>query len=122
MECGNDLSLRPVKATTFGAEKLNFCVRYENRWILFAMITTMVYLTSVSTFLPVCFYLRSYGLSPLSPLSPAFGLLTPADVQYLCFFLNPKINNYTATSLTLFEYSALCFVNSFLLVKIIVFP
>lgn len=29
-------------ASTFGALKLNFCVRNENRWILQAIVTTMV--------------------------------------------------------------------------------
>ena len=29
-------------ASTFGAPKLNFCVRNENRWILQAIVTTMV--------------------------------------------------------------------------------
>ena len=28
-------------ASTFGALKLNFCVRNENRWILQAIVTTM---------------------------------------------------------------------------------
>ena len=28
--------------STFGALKLNFCVRNENRWILQAIVTTMV--------------------------------------------------------------------------------
>ena len=29
-------------ASTFGALKLNFCVRNENKWILQAIVTTMV--------------------------------------------------------------------------------
>ena len=27
----------------FGADELNFCVRYENRWDLIANVTAMVY-------------------------------------------------------------------------------
>ena len=41
-ESGNDLSSQHLSASTFGVRKLNFCVRYGNRWILFAIITTMV--------------------------------------------------------------------------------
>ena len=39
---------RPL--STFGARELNFCVRYGNRWILSAIITTMVILPKISGF------------------------------------------------------------------------
>ena len=32
-----------VRPSTFRAEELNFCVRYENRWDLLAIATAMVY-------------------------------------------------------------------------------
>ena len=42
----NGMWQRPIlpaghPASTFGALKLNFCVRNENRWILQAIVTTM---------------------------------------------------------------------------------
>ena len=40
---GNYLSSRVVKPSTLGVRELNFCVRYGNRWILSAIVTTMVY-------------------------------------------------------------------------------
>ena len=40
-ESGNDLSSQHLSASTFGVRKLNFCVRYGNRWILSAIITTI---------------------------------------------------------------------------------
>ena len=43
LESGDDLSSRRLSASTFGVRKLNFCVRNGNRWILSAIITTMVY-------------------------------------------------------------------------------
>ena len=43
----NGMWQRPIlpvshPTSTFGALKLNFCVRNENRWILQAIVTTMV--------------------------------------------------------------------------------
>ena len=32
-----------VQPSTSCAKELNFCVRYENRWDLFAIVTAMVY-------------------------------------------------------------------------------
>ena len=40
---GNYLSSRVVRPSTLGVRELNFCVRYGNRWILSAIVTTMVY-------------------------------------------------------------------------------
>ena len=42
MKSGDYLSSRQYLASTFGVRKLNFCVRNGNRWILSAIITTMV--------------------------------------------------------------------------------
>ena len=42
MKSGDYLSSRRLTASTFGVRKLNFCVRNGNRWILSAIITTMV--------------------------------------------------------------------------------
>ena len=42
LKSGNYLSSRQLTASTFGVKELNFCVRYGNRWILFAIITAMV--------------------------------------------------------------------------------
>ena len=46
----NEMRQRPMlpvggPTSTFGAGKLNFCVRNGNRWILSAMVTAMVYIT-----------------------------------------------------------------------------
>ena len=32
-----------LQLSIFGASELNFCVRYENRWDLTAIVTAMVY-------------------------------------------------------------------------------
>ena len=34
-----------LQLSIFGASELNFCVRYENRWILTANVTAMAYIT-----------------------------------------------------------------------------
>ena len=54
----NYLSSRQLTASTFGVKELNFCVRYGNRWILFAIITAI----AISTRLMPCIYtsFRSY--------------------------------------------------------------
>ncbi len=43
----------------FGASELNFCVRYEYRWILTAIITAMVYIVSLNTGISILFSVES---------------------------------------------------------------
>ena len=44
LKSGNYLSSQGLAPSTFGVKELNFCVRNGNRWILFAIITAMVYI------------------------------------------------------------------------------
>ena len=52
-----------LQASTLGAERLNFCVRYGNRWIPFAIVTGILS------------GLRASSLFPGSPHAPRFLLL-----------------------------------------------
>ena len=66
-ESGNDLSSQHLSASTFGVRKLNFCVRYGNRWILSAIITAMV--------------ISSWGY-PKEYIQIVFGVLSSALLRF----------------------------------------
>ena len=48
LKSGNFLSSQGLTLSTFGVKELNFCVRNGNRWILFAIITAMVYISQAN--------------------------------------------------------------------------
>ena len=53
-------------SSTFGARELNFCVRYENRWILSAIATAMVIYPLPRA---IYFFFSACGLAARSALS-----------------------------------------------------
>ena len=81
MKGGNYLSSRVAKPSTFGVRELNFCVRDGNRWILSAIVTTMVYKVSCETL----YHGLSLKVSPfndIQPLSPRFELLALDGIHF----------------------------------------
>ncbi len=105
MKSGDYLSSRRLSASTFGVRKLNFCVRYGNRWFLSAIITTIV-----------IYHKLSLAINTKSS-DASLCFFSPPDVS-ASFFQSPfpKIYNYIAISYVLAIFS------SFLkLVKIIDF-
>ena len=51
LKSGNYLSSQQYLASTFGVKELNFCVRNENRWDLFAIITAMVIYSALAVYI-----------------------------------------------------------------------
>ena len=109
-----------VPTSTFGVRKLNFCVRYGNRWNLSAIITTMVIYQTITVK-----HIRIMFLNTMHPFSEVILSLTPCLI-FSAFppFKNfsfqspfPKIDNYIANN---FSYKRKIFLFSFYkLVKII---
>ena len=85
-----------LQLSIFGASELNFCVRYENRWILAAIVTAMVY-KQISPYIFVfseciCFSIfssLSFFLNSLAPfrknLCLYFSLLKNINDVILCY-------------------------------------
>ena len=100
MKSGNDLSSQRLSASTFGVRKLNFCVRYGNRWILSAIITAMAIFLSVS--LPkniYCFFRRFLPLycgfpSPSSSFPKTYNYIAPFKSSYFSIFSFLARKNY----------------------------
>ena len=90
-----------VPTSTFGVRKLNFCVRYGNRWNLSAIITTMVIYQTITVK-----HIRIMFLNTMHPFSEVILSLTPCLI-FSAFppFKNfsfqspfPKIDNYIANN------------------------
>ena len=75
-----------VPTSTFGVRKLNFCVRYGNRWNLSAIITTMVIYQTIigQTY-------TNYVLKHNVPLLRGHYPLTP----FLIFPASPPFKNFS---------------------------
>ena len=74
--------------STFGVRKLNFCVRYGNRWNLSAIITTMViYQTIMVKHIRIMFLNTMYPFSEVI-LSLTLCLIYSASPPFKNFFLS----------------------------------
>ena len=74
--------------STFGVRKLNFCVRYGNRWNLSAIITTMViYQTIMVKHIQIMFLNTMYPFSEVI-LSLTLCLIYSASPPFKNFFLS----------------------------------
>ena len=77
-----------VPTSTFGVRKLNFCVRYGNRWNLSAIITTMViYQTITVKHIQIMFLNTMYPFSEVI-LSLTPRLILSASPPFKNFFLS----------------------------------
>ena len=77
-----------VPTSTFGVRKLNFCVRYGNRWNLSAIITTMViYQTIMVKHIQIMFLNTMYPFSEVI-LSLTLCLIYSASPPFKNFFLS----------------------------------
>ena len=74
-----------VPTSTFGVRKLNFCVRYGNRWNLSAIITTMVIYQTITVK-----HIRIMFLNTMHPFSEVILSLTPC----LIFPASPPFKNF----------------------------
>ena len=74
-----------VPTSTFGVRKLNFCVRYGNRWNLSAIITTMVIYQTITVK-----HIRIMFLNTMHPFSEVILSLTPC----LIFSAFPPFKNF----------------------------
>ena len=81
MKSGNYLSSRQLSASTFGVKELNFCVRYGNRWILFAIITAMV------IYQPLGYYILVFALLPCIGLSALFFFWEDLQLHSKAYYL-----------------------------------
>ena len=88
-----------VPTSTFGARKLNFCVRNGNRWVLSAIITAMaiykalrLHTYKLSAFLLPCLAFRNLSRSP--------SFFPRSSEKRFPFFQSPfpKTYNYIANS------------------------
>ena len=77
-----------VPTSTFGVRKLNFCVRYGNRWNLSAIITTMVIYQTIfgQTYTNYVLKHNAPLLRGHYPLTPR--LIFPASPPFKNFFLS----------------------------------
>ena len=74
VKSGNYLSSRQLTASTFGVKELNFCVRYGNRWILFAIITAMVIYSALWLYIYVfCAFPISLGFPRASSFKKIYN-------------------------------------------------
>ena len=90
-----------VPTSTFGVRKLNFCVRYGNRWNLSAIITTMVIYQTIfgQTYTNYVLKHNALLLRGHYPLTPR--LIFPASPPFKNFSFQspfPKIDNYIANN------------------------
>ena len=74
-----------VPTSTFGVRKLNFCVRYGNRWNLSAIITTMVIYQTITVK-----NIRIMFLNTMHPFSEVILSLTPCHI----FSAFPPFKNF----------------------------
>ena len=74
-----------VPTSTFGVRKLNFCVRFGNRWNLSAIITTMVIYQTITVK-----HIRIMFLNTMHPFSEGILSLTPC----LIFSAFPPFKNF----------------------------
>ena len=103
MKSGNYLSSQQYPASTFGVKELNFCVRYGNRWVLFAIITAiaistrysyLAYILPLLSFPPLYQgFIRTSFQSPFKKINNYIAI-TKSSHQLLFFLVLVKIIDF----------------------------